>query len=54
MGIAAHLDIYVAPPPNKQLQRTVQTASRRAANAPFHCAHAARFKRQHAAAELRR
>jgi hypothetical protein len=40
--------------PNKQLQRTVQTASRRAASASFHYAHAARFKRHRAAAELRR
>ena len=39
---------------NKQLQRTVSTASRRAASASFHCAHAARFTRQRAAAELRR
>ena len=39
MVIAADLDIYVAPPPNKQLQRT---ATRR------------RFIRQCAAAELRR
>jgi hypothetical protein len=41
-------------PPNKQLQRTVQTISRRAACASFHYAHAARFIRQRAAAELRR
>lgn len=35
---------------NKQLQRTVQAASRRAACASFHYAHAARFMRQCAAA----
>jgi hypothetical protein len=39
---------------NKQFRRTVQTGSRRAAIAPFHFAHAARFKRQRAASELRR
>jgi hypothetical protein len=41
-------------PPNKQLQRTVQTASRRGARAPFHCARAPRFTGQRAAAELQR
>jgi hypothetical protein len=41
-------------PPNKQLQRTVQTGSRRTACASFHYAHAVRFTRQRAAAELRR
>jgi len=41
-------------PHNKQLQRTVQTMSRRTACASFHYAHAARFMRQRAAAELRR
>jgi hypothetical protein len=40
--------------PNKQLQRTVQTASRRGARASFHYARAPRFMRQRAAAELRR
>jgi hypothetical protein len=40
--------------PNKQLQRTDLGVSRRVARASFHCAHAARFKRQRAAAELRR
>ncbi len=40
--------------PNKQLQRTVQTASRRTACASFHYAHAARWLGQRAAAELRR
>ena len=39
---------------NKQLQRTVQTASRRTACAPFHSAHAVPFIRQRAAAEQRR
>jgi len=43
-----------ALPPNKQLQRTVRPAERRAASASFHCALAARSKRQRAAAELRR
>jgi hypothetical protein len=40
--------------PNKQVQRTVQTLSRRTACAPFHYAHTPRITRQHAAAELRR
>jgi hypothetical protein len=39
---------------NKQLQRTVIRRHGDAACAPFHYAHAARFKRQRAAAELRR
>ena len=39
---------------NKQLQRTVQTASRRGARVSFHYARAPRFTRQRAAAELRR
>jgi hypothetical protein len=38
----------------KQLQRTVQTVSRRGARASFHYARALRGKRQCAAAELRR
>jgi hypothetical protein len=42
------------PAANKQLQRTAQTTSRLAAFASFHYAHAARFTRQRAAAELRR
>ena len=41
-------------PHNKQLQRTVQTMSRRTACASFYYAHAARFIRERAAAELRR
>ena len=41
-------------PPNKQFQRTVQTASRRGARASFHYARAPRFKGQRVAAELRR
>jgi hypothetical protein len=39
---------------NKQLQRTVIGQHGRAASASFHCALAARFARQRAAAELRR
>jgi hypothetical protein len=39
---------------NKQLQRTVERHRGDAARAPFHYARAARFKRQRAAAELRR
>ena len=39
---------------NKQLQRTVQTASQRVAHASFHYARATRFIRPRAAAELRR
>ena len=41
-------------PYNKQLQRTVQTVSRRGARASFHYARALRYNRQRAAAELRR
>jgi hypothetical protein len=41
-------------PPNKQLQRTVIGRRGRAARAPFHYAHAPRFTRRRAAAELRR
>jgi hypothetical protein len=41
-------------PPNKQLERTVIRRRGRAASAPFHYAHAARFIRQRAAAELQR
>ena len=40
--------------PDKQLERTVIRRHVRAACASFHCAHAARFTRQRAAAELRR
>ena len=46
--------LSVPRPPNKQLQRTVIRRRGRAASASFHCAHAARFTRQRAAAELRR
>jgi hypothetical protein len=35
-------------PPNKQLERTVIRRRGRAASAPFHYAHAARFIRQRA------
>jgi hypothetical protein len=41
-------------PPNKQLQRTVIRSRGRTASASFDYALAARFIRQHAAAELRR
>jgi hypothetical protein len=41
-------------PANKQLQRAVIPNRWRAANASFHYALTARFKRQRAAAELRR
>ncbi len=41
-------------PPNKQLQRTVTRRRGRAASASFHCALAARWTAQRAAAELRR
>ena len=40
--------------PNKQLQRTVQTVSRRGARASFHYARAPRSNGRRAAAELRR
>ena len=40
--------------PNKQLERTVIRRHVRAACASFHCAHAARWTRGHAAAQLRR
>ena len=45
---------YGAAPHNKLLQPTVIPNRMRAASAPFHCAHAARWTRGHAAAELRR
>src|SRR6185503_297493 len=41
-------------PPNKQLQRSVIPNRGRGACAPFHHAHAPRWTRDHAAAELRR
>ena len=41
-------------PANKQLERTVIRRHVRAACASFHCAHAARWTRSHAAAQLRR
>jgi hypothetical protein len=41
-------------PPNKQLERTVIRRRVRAACAAFHCAHAARWTAQRAAAQLRR
>jgi hypothetical protein len=41
-------------PPNKQLERTVIRRRGRAASAPFHYAHAARWTGQRAAAQLRR
>jgi hypothetical protein len=45
---------YVAPSPNKQLQRTVIPQHMRATSASFHYALAVRSKGQRAAAELRR
>jgi hypothetical protein len=42
------------PAANKQLERTVIRRRGRAASAPFHYAHAARWTRGHAAAQLRR
>ena len=39
---------------NKQLERTVMRRHVRAACASLHCAHAARWTRRHAAAQLRR
>jgi hypothetical protein len=47
-------ELRVVPAANKQLQRTVIPNRWRAASAPFHYAHAARWRRGHAAAELRR
>jgi hypothetical protein len=41
-------------PPNKQLQRTVICRRGCGAFASFHCAHAQRWTRGHAAAQLRR
>jgi hypothetical protein len=41
-------------PPNKQLERTVIRQRVRAACAPFHYAHAARWTARHAAAQLQR
>jgi hypothetical protein len=43
-----------APPPNKQLQRTVIRRRGRGESASFHCAPAPRWLAQRAAAELRR
>jgi predicted N-formylglutamate amidohydrolase len=43
-----------AAPPNKQLERTVTRRRVRAASAPFHYAHAARWTARRAAAQLRR
>jgi hypothetical protein len=40
--------------PNKQLERTATRRRGRAACASFHCAHAARWTRGRAAAQLRR
>ena len=53
-----HLDNAVlqlsGTPPNKQLERTVTRRRVRAACASLHSAHAARWTRGHAAAQLRR
>ena len=46
--------LSVVPAANQQLQRTVIPNRVRAAGAPFHYAHAARWTRGRAAAELRR
>jgi len=51
--MAPHVDTSCQPP-NKQLQRTVQTVSRRGARASFHYARPPRLIRLRAAAELRR
>jgi len=48
-----HFEVIVLPP-DKRLQRTVQTASRRGVLASFQYARAPRCIRQRAAAELRR
>jgi hypothetical protein len=48
------ISMVVRAPHNKQLQRTVQTVSRRTACASLHYAHPVRSNRQRAAAELRR
>jgi hypothetical protein len=45
--------VTMCQPPNKQLERTAIRQRVRAACAPFHYAHAARFTRQRAAAQLR-
>jgi len=47
-------ELRKVPPANKQLQRTVIPNRWRAASAPFHYAHAARWTRGRAAAQLRR
>jgi hypothetical protein len=49
-----HMTRRATPPHNKQLQRTVTPNRWRAASASFHYAHAARWTRGHAAAQLRR
>jgi hypothetical protein len=45
---------WCQPPPNKLLERTVIRRRVRAACASFHCAHATRWTRGHAVAQLRR
>jgi hypothetical protein len=53
MSVAAELGFVSAAcqPPNNRLQRTAERQRRRAASAAFHCAHAARWTQQRAAAE---
>ena len=50
----ASADACLSAAYNKQLERTVLRRHVRAACASFHCAHAARWTRGRAAAELRR
>jgi hypothetical protein len=54
VATSAELRRALCQPPNKQLERTVIRRCVRAASAPFHYAHAARWTRGHAAAQLRR
>jgi len=51
--LRAHLGM-LCQPANKQFERTVIRRHVRAASAPFHYAHAARWTVQRAAAQLRR
>jgi hypothetical protein len=54
MVVKTYMRSMLCQPPNKQLQRTVTRRRGRGACASFHCAHAQRWTRGHAAAELRR
>lgn len=54
LTLQQRLVLCVEHAPDKRLQRTVMRRRGRAASASFHCARAARWCAQRAAAELRR